>query len=159
MATMKEEHVSDTHLKDAYRNLVAEVSQLRRAKRVIDARLEKAEAARELVRQMIAAESPDFTEDRAATAGQRKKRTKKKGFHIGSRTAEVVERSKVILISAGRPLQRAELLEQIEASGFHLDVSDPPRFVGRTLWDNPDFIHIEKRGYWLRGEGVPEETE
>ncbi|MDM9628424.1 hypothetical protein QTL95_21230 [Rhizobium sp. S152] len=154
-----DDDASLSNLKDAYRNLVAEVSQLRRAKRVLDAKLEKAEAARELVRQLIAAETGERIDEHAAATGQPKKKSKRKGFHTGSRTAEVVERSKRILLSAGKPLQRAELLERIEGSGFLLDVSDPPRFVGRTLWDSDDFIHIEKRGYWLAGENIPEETE
>ncbi|WP_027684262.1 hypothetical protein [Rhizobium leguminosarum] len=156
---MADTDASPTHLKDAYRNLVAEVSELRRAKRALDAKLEKAEAARELVRQLIATETGEDTNEHAKTAGQPVRKTKRKGFHTGSRTAEVVERSKSILLSAGKPLQRAELLERIEASGFLLDVSDPPRFVGRTLWDNADFIHVEKRGYWLSGEEIPDDTE
>lgn len=142
---------------NAHRLLVEEISTLRRAKRSIEAKLEKAEAARDLLRQMMAMNS-NAGGDSAIGSSEPKSVKKKRGFHAGSQTAEVVSRSKKILLQAGVPLQRSELLSRIEASGFTLNASNPSRFVGRTLWQSDEFIHIRNRGYWLKDEELDEEV-
>lgn len=153
------EPAPSANVQDAYRALVAEVSQLRRAKRSIEAKLEKAEAARELLRELLSIEMKEEADSKAEETGKQRKPGKRKGFHAGSQTSEVVSRSKKILLAAGRPLQRTELLSKLEASGLLIEAKDPARFVGRTLWESEDFLHIPKRGYWLQGEEVPDELE
>lgn len=140
---------------EAYRLIVAEVTQLRRAKQAIEAQLEKAEAAREALRQLLSTEVKNEAARETEKAGRRPRLGRPKGFHIGSQTAEVVTRSKEILLAAGHPLQRAELLERIEASGFLVETTNPAKFIGRTLWESADFVHIPKRGYWLKGKDLP----
>ncbi|SCX03782.1 hypothetical protein [Agrobacterium rosae] len=138
---------------DAHRLLVAEISTLRRAKRSIEAQLEKAEAARDLLRQMMSVNS-NASESSTISLSETKSTKRKRGFYAGSQTSEVITRSKQILLQAGVPLQRNDLLSRIEASGFMLNASNPSRFVGRTLWQSDDFIHIPNKGYWLRGEDI-----
>ncbi|KSV87555.1 hypothetical protein [Sinorhizobium sp. GL28] len=148
----QDEHVSELGMQEAYRLVVRQVQQLRKARQVLDAKLAKAEEAQESLRQFltdapsIVPEGPNNSE-----AGTRKK----KKFRKGSQTAEVIARSKNILKEAGRPLERGDLLERIRASGFQVTTRDPARFIGRTLWESEDFIHIPKEGYWLAGHDVP----
>ncbi|MGR9470608.1 hypothetical protein [Rhizobium leguminosarum] len=150
-----ETHGDDKGVREAYRLIVAEVSQLRRAKQAIETQLEKAEAAKEALKQLLATGLKNEADREAEKTGHRPRPGKRRGFHIGSQTAEVVSRSKEILLAAGHPLQRAELLERIEASGFLVETTNPAKFIGRTLWESADFVHIPKRGYWLKGEDLP----
>ncbi|ANM04627.1 hypothetical protein AMC78_CH02540 [Rhizobium phaseoli] len=149
----------DEGVHKAYRLIVAEVSQLRRAKQSIEAQLEKAEAAREALRQLLSIGVKNEADRETEKAGRRPRPGKRKGFHVGSQTAEVVSRSKEILLAAGHPLQRTELLVRIEASGFLVETANPAKFIGRTLWESEDFVHIPKRGYWLKGRETPSPTE
>lgn len=130
---------SEDGIRTAYNLLTAEIYQLQKVRQEIDGKLQKAKAARDLLRQVL-------------FPGVAKKRRKLRG---GTRTAEVVARSKAALLEAGRPLERTELLKRITASGFKLEARDPARFIGRALWESPDFVHIKKKGYWLEGEDVP----
>ncbi|MGR9268097.1 hypothetical protein [Rhizobium leguminosarum] len=150
-----ETHGDDKGVREAYRLIVAEVSQLRRAKQSIETQLEKAEAAKEALRQLLATGLKNEAARETEKARLRPRLGRPKGFYIGSQTAEVVSRSKEILLAAGHPLQRAELLERIEASGFLVETTNPAKFIGRTLWESADFVHIPKRGYWLKGKEFP----
>ena len=133
---------------EAYRLLLGEVSQLREARRALDARLEKAEAAQDLLRQLL-----NNSENAASTEGSPER---KKRFHKGSRTFQVVTRCKKIIKEAARPMDRAELLQALEVSGYKVSSKDPARAIGRTLWESDEFVHIPRAGYWLAEEQLPE---
>jgi hypothetical protein len=146
---------SEAGIHEAYRLVVDEVDQLRRAKRAIDQKLEKAEAACNLLRELL--KTPPL---KSKEVDEHSKRNRSiKGFHKGSQTYEVVTRAKKILLEAGRPLKRSELLERMTAGGeFTITAREPARFIGRTLWEDPDFIHLPKIGYWLIGTELPPEA-
>jgi len=146
---------TEAGIREAYRLVVDEVDQLRRARRAIDQKLEMAEAACDLLRQLVKTPPLKGTE----IDGRSKTIRSSKGFHRGSQTYEVVSRARDILLEAGRPLKRSELLERMIGSGeFTITAREPARFVGRTLWENPDFIHLPKIGYWLKGTELPPEA-
>ncbi|MGG6895871.1 hypothetical protein [Rhizobium sp. BR 315] len=141
-------------IQEAYRLVSGEVDQLRQARRAIDLRLEKAEAAQGLLRQLLKSSVIPSVAESNSDGAKRGKR-----FHRGSQTFEVVTRAKKLLLEAGRPLRRSELLEKINFEcGFTIRTSDPARFIGRTLWEDPDFIHIPKKGYWIVGEKIPDDN-
>ncbi|HEY0124836.1 MAG TPA: hypothetical protein VGC14_24335 [Rhizobium sp.] len=143
---------TEAGLKEAYRLVVDEVDQLRRAKRLIDQKLEKAEAACDLLRQLLH-NSPHRTKEIDGNS----KTIRSKRFHKGSQTYEVVTRAKNILLEVGRPLTRSELLDHMTASGdFTVTARDPARFIGRALWEDPNFVHYPKIGYWLIGTELPQ---
>lgn len=138
-------------LREAYRLLTLEVEQLRKAKYEIDVKLDKAEAARDLLSELLADDHRSETKRpvRSPPNGNKPTRHRK-----GSRTFEIVERSRAALSASGRPLERSELLEKIQESGFQVEGKDPAKIVGRTLWESEDFIHIPKEGYWLRDTSI-----
>ncbi|MGO8036138.1 hypothetical protein [Rhizobium leguminosarum] len=144
-------------LQEAYRLLVLEVEQLRKAQQDIKRKLEKAETARDLLRQILSSPYENLS-DVGILSHEGGAKKKAKRHRQGSRTGEVVVRAKKILKAAGRPLDRADLLREIEASGFSIQASNPARFIGRTLWGSDEFVHIPKEGYWLKGEDVPHGT-
>lgn len=144
-------------IQEAYRLLILEVEQLRRAQQDIKKKLEKAEAARDLLRQLLSSKDENAS-GLGGSSDQGTAKKKIKRHRLGSRTGEVITRSKQILKASGRPLERGDLLREIEASGFIIQASNPARFIGRTLWESEEFIHIPKEGYWLKGEDLPPGT-
>ncbi|WP_141514326.1 hypothetical protein [Rhizobium sp. M1] len=147
------EPVPEHGMRQAYQLVEDQVQQLLKARHELDAKLAKAQEAQNLLRQFLS--GPEPAASKAKPHRIVGKAAKKKRFRKGSQTAEVVARSKVILKEAGKPLERGELLERIAASGFEITTTDPSRFIGRTLWESDDFIHIDKEGYWLADEDQP----
>lgn len=70
----------------------------------------------------------------------------------------VIDVSRQLLVEAGRPMERGEILEAFLARGYSLEVKNPPKFIGKTLWASSDFVHVDKRGYWITGAEVPPEN-
>ncbi|QND38221.1 hypothetical protein HB771_09335 [Rhizobium leguminosarum bv. viciae] len=148
---------SEAAIKQAYRLVDDEVAQLVEAKRAIDLKLAHALEAGESLRKFLSVspiEVPPLSDQGVAGLDTRSK----KQFRKGSQTGEVVARSKKILQDVGRPMDRAELLLHITAGGYDITTADPSRFIGRTLWESEDFIHIPKKGYWLAGVAEPSIT-
>jgi hypothetical protein len=145
-------------VKEAFRLVVLEIEQIEQAQRELDARLEKAMSVRDLLRQLISSEGTAPEDDAQLSNAVGNKRKKPTRHQKGSLTGEIVRRSKTILISAGRPLERSELLEAIEKDGFKMSASNPAKFIGRALWENEDFIHIPKAGYWIKDRPLPKKS-
>jgi hypothetical protein len=72
----------------------------------------------------------------------------------------VVSFSRGILQDIGEPLTRGELVSELETKNVLLPGADKEsraRYVGTILWRHPkEFEHIPGRGYWLKGEPIPE---
>lgn len=61
--------------------------------------------------------------------------------------AGIMER---ILNDVGRPLNRSELVDEIERRGVEIPSTDKQRYVGTILWrHDKTFRNIEGRGYWF----------
>lgn len=62
-----------------------------------------------------------------------------------------------VLKDAGRPLNRFELVDEIERCGFPITSIDKPRYIGTIAWrQRKTFIHIVGHGYWLKHTPLPE---
>lgn len=81
-------------------------------------------------------------------------KTSKKGRSKTPLYSLVTEKARAFMIEAGHPLTRHDVLERLNAEGHALEVSDPPHFVGKTLWKSPDFVSY-KEGYWPLDMPVP----
>lgn len=147
------EPVSEHGMRQAYQLVEDQVKQLLKARHALDAKLAKAQEVRESLRQFLSDGGPAGSKTKATSLSELAVK-KKKRFRKGSQTAEVIARSKAILKEAGRPLDRGDLLERISATGFQITTTEPSRFIGRTLWESEDFIHIPKQGYWLAEEDM-----
>lgn len=145
--------VSDVGMQQAYRLVVDQVQQLRKARQALDVKLAKAEQAREVLRQFLS--DPDTKASSRLIGNEIGAGENKKKFRKGSQTAEVIARARALLKKTGRPLERRELLEGIAADGYQIKTKDPARFIGRTLWESDDFVHIPRQGYWLAEDDIP----
>ncbi|QRM45848.1 hypothetical protein [Rhizobium sp. BG4] len=151
LRTPEDDAEENLGLSQAYRLLVQEVGQLREAQKDIRKKLEKAEAARDLVRQLLSTKSSIDVQPSPSGTTVSLKKKKPKRHRSGSQTAEVISRVKEILQAEGRPLDRGALLEAIQKDEFRITAANPARFIGRTLWESVEFIHIPGEGYWLKG--------
>jgi len=71
-----------------------------------------------------------------------------------SRIADLAEE---LIRKEGRPLNRSELVQMFDANGIPLAGVDRVKNLGTIMWRNSDrFRHIEGRGYWIRGEPIPD---
>lgn len=66
-----------------------------------------------------------------------------------------------ILHEHGRPLTRGELANELQMRRVELpgkDDENKARYVGTIMWRNREnwFEHVEGKGYWLKGEPIPE---
>ncbi|TBF36976.1 hypothetical protein ELG88_17980 [Rhizobium leguminosarum] len=145
---------SEAAMRQAYRLIDDQVAQLVEAKKNIDLKLAHALEARESLRKFLSGNRVESRPHSDESVTELNLKTKKQ-FRKGSQTGEVVARSKRILREIGRPMDRAELLLHITAGGYDITTADPSRFIGRTLWESEDFIHIPKKGYWLAGVAEP----
>ena len=59
------------------------------------------------------------------------------------------------LRAAGRPLNRVEILDRLEAAGIKLGSKVPAKRIGKVLWSCDEFQHVGD-GYWFAGESIPE---
>jgi len=71
---------------------------------------------------------------------------------------DIVAASAAILRAAGHPMTRGQLNGALKEFGVIVPGSDPARYVGTIMWRNQDtFESIEGRGYWLKGEPLPDD--
>lgn len=66
--------------------------------------------------------------------------------------AAIMER---ILLDVGRPLNRSEMVEEIENRGVGIPSEDKPRYVGTILWRYSEKFDHADDGYWLKGRDRP----
>jgi hypothetical protein len=88
--------------------------------------------------------------DGATTPGRATRRRERKG----SIAFQVREGARAILREAGRPLNRAQLLELLEAKGIRVEAKQPAKQIGKIMWQSEEFQHLAE-GYWFRDEPPP----
>lgn len=69
---------------------------------------------------------------------------------------KVRQQAYAILKKAGRPLGRMELLEELRAGGIEVGTTNPPKSIGRIMWNADEFEYVDT-GYWIKGEPLPKE--
>ena len=60
-----------------------------------------------------------------------------------------------MIIDAGKPLKRSELLKRLEASGYVIDGRDKSKVLGTNIWRSDRFVHVEGHGYWPKDIPLP----
>lgn len=139
---------ADRGINGAFELLANEVRRLENEKRLIEEKITKATAARNLLGELLS------SSDTASIVAHPPKRRGRRGPSKDSQTSEVLARARKVLLEIRRPLGRAELLDAIQTDGFVIETNDPARFIGRALWRSSEFIHIPKKGYWLAKEAA-----
>lgn len=60
-----------------------------------------------------------------------------------------------LILEAGRPLPRSELLSQIETAGHTVEGRDKSKVLGTNLWRSRRFHNIHGAGYWPKSTPIP----
>lgn len=70
---------------------------------------------------------------------------------------EIVQVTAKVLREAGRPMNRTEIIEELETMGISLPGKDRSKNLGTILWRNRDlFQNIDGVGYWFTEVGESE---
>lgn len=69
--------------------------------------------------------------------------------------AKLLRECRRLILSAGRPLRRSELVRQLEQNGYPVDGTDKSKVLGTNIWRSGMFIHIEGAGYWPKDAPLP----
>ncbi|WP_334545041.1 hypothetical protein [Rhizobium leguminosarum] len=134
----------DEDLKTALAAYRRRIENLRAQAREVDAQIAKAEAIARMIEDEMF--GPMGAVDRVDPPTLSSTSEPVKALNNGEL---VVKLAKKILLNAGRPLSRQEILANISKLGYTLNVANPPKFVGKTLWAHKDFVHVDQQGYWL----------
>jgi hypothetical protein len=68
----------------------------------------------------------------------------------------VLEETRRILLRAGRPMKRGDLVHELEARGYKIAGGDKKKVLGTNVWRSGKFDHIEGHGYWPKDVERPE---
>jgi hypothetical protein len=65
--------------------------------------------------------------------------------------------SYIILRQAGTPLNRSEILRELQNRGIEVESADPAKAVGKILWKAAEFEHRDG-GYWIKDGSSDDHT-
>ena len=69
--------------------------------------------------------------------------------------ARLMRECRQLILDAGRPLKRSELVRLLEGRGYPIDGTDKSKVLGTNLWRSHLFRHIEGAGYWPKDAPLP----
>jgi hypothetical protein len=105
----------------------------------------------------IAAYSAQFRDTASSDVSQADLFTERKPTRAGRREAVrlMMDEAERLILAAGRPLSRSQLLEQLETNGFKVEGGDKSKVLGTNLWRSARFHSIKSAGYWPRATPIP----
>jgi uncharacterized protein YicC (UPF0701 family) len=69
---------------------------------------------------------------------------------------EIASAAYRVIESAGKPMKRRDIADELERLGMHLPGTDRTKNLGTILWRNPNkFVAVGKLGYWIRDRALP----
>ena len=69
--------------------------------------------------------------------------------------AKLIRECRRLILNAGHPLKRSELVRLLEGRGYPVDGRDKSKVLGTNLWRSGLFHHVEGAGYWPREAPMP----
>ncbi len=60
-----------------------------------------------------------------------------------------------MILAAGKPMTRGELVPKLIASGFELEGGDKNKVFGTNLWRSNRFLNLKRAGYWPKSAPLP----
>lgn len=80
---------------------------------------------------------------------------------LGSRRVQseyvrkLIQECRRMILDAGRPLKRSELVRLLESAGYPVDGRDKSKVLGTNMWRSGQFRHVEGAGYWPKDAPGP----
>ena len=69
--------------------------------------------------------------------------------------ARLMRECRRLILDAGKPLKRSDLVRALERAGYPVDGRDKSKVLGTNLWRSGLFSHIEGSGYWPKDAPIP----
>lgn len=69
--------------------------------------------------------------------------------------AKMMRAAEELIVAAGRPLTRSELLTELRGRGFNIEGGDKSKVLGTNLWRSKLFDNFARAGYWPRNKPLP----
>ena len=69
--------------------------------------------------------------------------------------SEMMAAARRLILTAGRPLTRSELLRELEGEGYVVDGKDKSKVLGTNIWRSEQFRHVGQLGYWPKDAPMP----
>lgn len=69
--------------------------------------------------------------------------------------ADMLADARRMIIDAGKPLTRSDLLKRLEAAGYVIDGRDRSKVLGTNVWRSGRFVQVEGHGYWPKDIPLP----
>jgi len=67
----------------------------------------------------------------------------------------IFDAAEAMIMEAGKPLSRSELLDRLEARGFQFPGTDKVKVFGTNLWRSRRFLSLKGLGYWPEAHPLP----
>lgn len=71
--------------------------------------------------------------------------------------ADLLAEVRRLIIAAGHPLNRGELVKKLEAGGQTIDGKNKAKVLGTNIWRSGQFVHVDGYGYWPSDTPIPNE--
>lgn len=80
---------------------------------------------------------------------------KSRGKGRAAQIRAAMDFSEKVILDAGRPLSRSELLRELEAAGHIIEGGDKSKVLGTNIWRSKRFHNLAGAGYWPRSAELP----
>ncbi|MFZ5667163.1 MAG: hypothetical protein ACOY7L_18260 [Pseudomonadota bacterium] len=70
--------------------------------------------------------------------------------------ARMMDDAEQLIVRAGRPLTRSELLKLLTERGHTIEGGDKSKVLGTNLWRSRRFYNLKGAGYWPINRPIPE---
>lgn len=67
----------------------------------------------------------------------------------------IYKAAEALILKAGKPLSRSDLLRRLEANGFQFPGRDKVKVFGTNLWRSKRFVSLKGLGYWPEAHPLP----
>jgi hypothetical protein len=67
----------------------------------------------------------------------------------------VLDEVEALILAAGTPLTRGQLVPALTSRGFKLDGADRNKVLGTNIWRSKRFVNLPGFGYWPKGVPIP----
>ena len=98
-----------------------------------------------------AAELPELSEEPTFDLRPRPGSRKAQSDYV----ARLMRECRRVILDAGRPLKRSELVRLLERNGYPIDGTDKSKVLGTNIWRSGLFTHVEGKGYWPKDAPLP----
>lgn len=70
--------------------------------------------------------------------------------------SEMMDAVEEIIVAAGMPLTRSDLLQALQSRDFHIEGGEKSKVLGTNIWRSKRFYNLKGVGYWPKRHPLPD---